>query len=852
MQKAEPQRRNVPSQLATKKTGGIVAKPIQTEATAQFAAMMKSSPQLARLDGLAAMMNAVPATNSNSEPAAQLRTMNLIANNKPLALQRMVDSTHSSPNRGAAGKFSDGANNSQEKVTPLVGNAGTRQPVSTSASPAQLEQQSAVQSDNTGLPHNLKRGIENLSGMSMDNVKVHYNSSWPAQLNALAYAQGADIHIAPGQEHYLPHESWHVVQQAQGRVPTTMQMTDGTPVNDDRGLEQEADVMGERAVFAGHGMVQRVEKGNAREMRFPDAGHASVQCMSVMQLMRSNDQRDALIAPFLQNAAHLKVGYLTAEANLRNAERRTAGNPIAARCMIVFDGAIRDNFSIGLTSVEKDHVYAMVVSNAGGVPIVGQGNWRRGWIAYQKIDTDDTRSTALAAAVAVAPDVLQGVNNYLAGLGGGGAPRSVRTRAEHAPASIKAWAERTGTDLAMAMPLAGQQALHGIDFHAALANDANLNAYTIIDPNNELNLNRLDPNHATFADFSAFLNANAAAMPGTMAKDHELRDEGIGGERAAAGRAWLQQAGINDTKPGLFKADQRPDIVAVTGANVTNIFINSHAPTWAAYNANVAALQAEVAPVVAPQIQAHPGQQQPVIGPVQVIPAPAPAFEPWQVLQGVGAPNLAAFVAAFTHPRPGEEYLFHGTSRANVFNISKTGFNPEYVNYTFPKGYGKTGYGTAFTDQFAKALAYAPPEAVPQGAGAAPIYKHYVIVARVFIGNVYDVGDEARRTRGNLELTESNINYEESRGNKMRAQGEGKSFLGRASSTVRERLDAGEHLHSTYQHRNFDLNLDAAVGQAQPLQYRDTSITVSDAIQMYPMFIIEATIPQANVSTGRR
>ncbi len=102
--------------------------------------------------------------------------------------------------------------------------------------------------NNTGLPDNLKSGIESLSGMSMDGVKVHYNSSQPAQLNALAYAQGTDIHVAPGQEQHLPHEAWHVVQQAQGRVQPTMQMMDGVAVNDDAGLEHEADVMGSKAL----------------------------------------------------------------------------------------------------------------------------------------------------------------------------------------------------------------------------------------------------------------------------------------------------------------------------------------------------------------------------------------------------------------------------------------------------------------------------------------------------------------------------------------------------------------------------------------------------------------------------
>ena len=99
----------------------------------------------------------------------------------------------------------------------------------------------------TGLPDGLKSGIEALSGISMDGVNVDYNSPQPAQLNALAYAQGRDIHVAPGQERHLPHEAWHVVQQAQGRVKPTMQMKDGVPVNDDKGLEHEADVMGARA-----------------------------------------------------------------------------------------------------------------------------------------------------------------------------------------------------------------------------------------------------------------------------------------------------------------------------------------------------------------------------------------------------------------------------------------------------------------------------------------------------------------------------------------------------------------------------------------------------------------------------
>ena len=85
----------------------------------------------------------------------------------------------------------------------------------------------AAHTNTTGLPAGLKSGMESLSGISIDNVKAHYHSSRPAQLNALAYAQG--------------------------RVKPTTQRNDGAPVNDDERLEHDADVMGAKA---GAGIVQ--------------------------------------------------------------------------------------------------------------------------------------------------------------------------------------------------------------------------------------------------------------------------------------------------------------------------------------------------------------------------------------------------------------------------------------------------------------------------------------------------------------------------------------------------------------------------------------------------------------------
>ncbi len=108
------------------------------------------------------------------------------------------------------------------------------------------DEASQMKPNNTGLPDNLKAGVENLSGFSLDDVKVHYNSSQPATVQALAYTQGTDIHVAPGQEQHLPHEAWHVAQQMAGRVNPTTEVA-GMPVNDNTDLEHEADVMGAKA-----------------------------------------------------------------------------------------------------------------------------------------------------------------------------------------------------------------------------------------------------------------------------------------------------------------------------------------------------------------------------------------------------------------------------------------------------------------------------------------------------------------------------------------------------------------------------------------------------------------------------
>lgn len=156
--------------------------------------------------------------------------------------------------------------------------------------------------NNTGMPDNLKTGIESLSGFSMDDVRVHYNSSKPATVQALAYTQGTDIHVAPGQEKHLPHEAWHVAQQMAGRVSPTTNIN-GMPVNDNAALEHEADVMGEKAV--------QCEKDN-------NSICSMGKCNSIIQMSVSPGDEKKAMARVMASSSRTPVGLLSQGTLQRN------------------------------------------------------------------------------------------------------------------------------------------------------------------------------------------------------------------------------------------------------------------------------------------------------------------------------------------------------------------------------------------------------------------------------------------------------------------------------------------------------------------------------------------------------
>lgn len=94
----------------------------------------------------------------------------------------------------------------------------------------------------TGIPIQMKLDLEQRSGLSFDDVRVHYHSDKPSKIGALAYTQGTQVHIGPGQEKHLMHELGHVIQQKRGPIPPT-QYISGLPVNCSQALESEADHM---------------------------------------------------------------------------------------------------------------------------------------------------------------------------------------------------------------------------------------------------------------------------------------------------------------------------------------------------------------------------------------------------------------------------------------------------------------------------------------------------------------------------------------------------------------------------------------------------------------------------------
>lgn len=122
---------------------------------------------------------------------------------------------------------------------PLAGLRLSDIPTTAPGTPV-VQQKADSNSVRNGMPAGLRSHFEGKSGVDLSDVQVHRNSAEPARVGALAFTQGDQIHLGPGQGKHLAHEAWHVVQQKQGRVNPTGSVA-GRPLNDSPSLEREAD-----------------------------------------------------------------------------------------------------------------------------------------------------------------------------------------------------------------------------------------------------------------------------------------------------------------------------------------------------------------------------------------------------------------------------------------------------------------------------------------------------------------------------------------------------------------------------------------------------------------------------------
>lgn len=102
------------------------------------------------------------------------------------------------------------------------------------------------------LPDPVRQKMESFFGASFADVRVHVGSQ-AHSIGALAFTHGSNLYFAPGQynpnttqgRQLLGHELTHVVQQRAGRVRNPF--GSGIAVVQDRGMEAEAERMGQRA-----------------------------------------------------------------------------------------------------------------------------------------------------------------------------------------------------------------------------------------------------------------------------------------------------------------------------------------------------------------------------------------------------------------------------------------------------------------------------------------------------------------------------------------------------------------------------------------------------------------------------
>jgi len=118
------------------------------------------------------------------------------------------------------------------------------------------------------MPLEVQHQMEEALGGDFSDVTIYPNSDKATNVGALAYTQGTEIHFAPGQynpdsyegKELLGHELTHVMQQKAGRVTPTGKIGRDTLINDDQGLEMEAEQMGKKAALAATSSAEPIQR----------------------------------------------------------------------------------------------------------------------------------------------------------------------------------------------------------------------------------------------------------------------------------------------------------------------------------------------------------------------------------------------------------------------------------------------------------------------------------------------------------------------------------------------------------------------------------------------------------------
>lgn len=138
----------------------------------------------------------------------------------------------------------------QGSLPPIKSPQGNKPPIQARQRPVQRNQNKSNDAG-SGNEAQIKANVSSITGTDVSNANIHYNSDKPAQLNAIAYAQGNDIHMSssPGADnHTLAHELTHNAQQQTGQVKATIQGNNGVGINNDPKLEKHADDVAAKAL----------------------------------------------------------------------------------------------------------------------------------------------------------------------------------------------------------------------------------------------------------------------------------------------------------------------------------------------------------------------------------------------------------------------------------------------------------------------------------------------------------------------------------------------------------------------------------------------------------------------------